>query len=129
MCMPICDVSLTIFGRLSIIIMGAPPPPASPPPLSTTGPCTVDSGGACVRSSGFPTHNYGNSESCVVSGVWAVPLIVRAFHTESSTTCRWDYLEVRLAPALARTHAAACAQVLAFPGRVFASLGYAPGRR
>eukprot|EP00966_Prymnesium_polylepis_P105777 2449739-Prymnesium_polylepis.1 len=61
----------------------ADPPSAPAPPslLSSTGPCLVV--GDCVRSFGYPSTIYGNSEACSISGVPASPIIVNAFDVEA----------------------------------------------
>ncbi|KAL1515912.1 hypothetical protein AB1Y20_002526 [Prymnesium parvum] len=76
-----------------------PAPPVAPPPpirpigaISITGPCVLS--GHCLTSPRFNVSNYGNDESCVISGVPPNPLEVLSFDVEFSLLCVYDYVEV-----------------------------------
>ena len=56
--------------------------------LAVDGPCRL--AGPCVRSPGYPSTNYGNDESCTISGIPANPTVVTSFDTQSCC----DYLLV-----------------------------------
>eukprot|EP00962_Isochrysis_galbana_P046998 scaffold19077_cov184-Isochrysis_galbana.AAC.1 len=61
--------------------------------VTVTGPCVLTSS-TCATSSGYPTSNYGSTESCLFSNVPPLPLWVESFNVESSSTCGFDALTV-----------------------------------
>lgn len=60
--------------------------------LRTTGTCQVSN--LCVRSSGYPSNAYGNSESCIISGVPSSPIILNSFAVENAIDCFKDFMLV-----------------------------------
>eukprot|EP00966_Prymnesium_polylepis_P077227 1788961-Prymnesium_polylepis.1 len=52
--------------------------------LTATAPCQVV--GNCVRSSGYPSTNYDNYETCTISGFPPSPILVTAFAVERGGT-------------------------------------------
>jgi hypothetical protein len=70
---------------------GPPEAPSLPPAyITVVGPCVLSNGGLCVRSSGFPSANYGNLEECILTNVPPLPLRVLAFQVEDSIDCEYD---------------------------------------
>ena len=60
--------------------------------LSVRGACQI--AGGCVRSPGYPSSEYGNDESCTISGVPPIPTQVTAFNVEKAFDCRSDHLTI-----------------------------------
>eukprot|EP00966_Prymnesium_polylepis_P187142 4337957-Prymnesium_polylepis.1 len=59
--------------------------------VAVTGPCVLS--GGCIQSSGYPSSNYGTSESCTVTQLPAVPLHVVAFDVEEYG-CSFDFMTI-----------------------------------
>jgi len=70
--------------------------------VEVSGLCNITSDGGCVQSPNWPEH-YGNFESCIITGVPAVPLQVRFFEVESGFECENDYLRIDSAAKRGRT--------------------------
>ena len=91
--------AVQMTGRLPAASPSAPSAPSEPPwpprhPVfaAVSGECVLD--GNCIHSQGFPTADYGTSQSCTVSNLPAVAAQVVAFDVEPHGTCDYDHVTI-----------------------------------